>query len=229
MENNLREIIVTIKYERALKTYDSVANEEDKYFPPMSDGSLIVQKKSVGNISNFGENYGVIDIHGREIVPCIYDSCKPINENYYIVGKKYTSGGFNGDDYSYPEQQYGVVDTKGNELVPLKMKSIFYSGNLVSLYDFKDNYSVGLINESGKLDISDAYCQKLHGESLEDVYNIVSGTNKTAVVGKNIAIKREDYSNYQEFVEKYSDIVNQKNNNYGDKNSMSDESKGICR
>ena len=198
-----------IVYERAIKTYGG-GGANTEYYPVMENGLMIVEKTSVGGIAVLGSNYGVIDNLKNEVVPCIYDSCEPINEEYFIVGKDYTYGGMSGDDFSFPKQKYGIVDSNGNIIVPLEMDSINYKNGYVSIRGFNNDYYIGLIN-NGKLEISEALSYTIR-DSLEDVYNAISGTNKITAIGMGFILRDGDYANYDELKKAYCNFINMKNN-----------------
>lgn len=198
-----------IVYRRAVKTYGG-GGADTEFYSVMQNGSMVVQKTSVDGIAVLGSNYGVIDSSEKEIVPCIYDSCKPINENYFIVGKDYTSGYLDGNDYSLPKQRYGIVDSNGNEIVPLKMYFIDYNNGYVSISGFNNEYYIGLINND-KLEINEGLSYTI-SDSLEDVYNTIRGTNKMTVIGSDFILRDGDYNSYDEFKKAYIDFVNKKNN-----------------
>lgn len=210
-----------IVYERAIKTYGG-GGANTEYYPVMENGLMIVKKTSVGGIAVFGSNYGVIDNLKNEIVPCIYDSCKPINEEYFIVGKDYTSGGMSGDDFSYPKQKYGIVDSSGNIIVPLEMDFINYKNGYVSIHGFNNDYYIGLIN-NGKLEISEALSYTI-SDSLEDIYNAISGTNKITAIGMGFILRDGDYANYDELKKAYYDFINMKNNSQVSESISNEES-----
>lgn len=197
---------VQIKYELAIKKYgDGCA--ETEYYPIMSDGTAVVQKVAIQDIAVLGSNYGTIDKFGCEKIPCIYDSCEPINEKYYIVGKNYTDGGMSGDDYSFPKQKYGIVDSYGKEVIPLTMKYIINSSNHVSIIGFKDEYYIGLISQNGTLDFYEGLDFRFN-DSLEYRYKSITGTNKVTIIGKGFILKDGDYNNYQEFINAYHAYIN---------------------
>lgn len=212
-----------IVYRRAVKTYGG-AGADTELYPVMENGSMVVQKTSVDGISVFGSNYGVIDNSEKEIVPCIYDSCKPINENYFIVGKDYTYGYLDGDDYSFPKQKYGIVDSNGNEIVPLKMNFINYNDGYVSIIGFNKEYYIGLINND-KLEINEGLSYTM-SDSLEDVYNAIRGTGKMTALGRGFILRDGDYNSYDEFKKAFIDFTNKKNN-VQESESISNEESNI--
>lgn len=222
MDSSQNIIEVNIKYERVIKTYGG-GGAQTEYFPTMEDGSMIVVKRSVGGIAVLEANHGVIDAYGREKVPCIYDSCEPINSKLFIVGKNYTEGYLDGDDYSFPKQKYGIVDSNGNVLVPLEMKGIYYKDNYVSIRGFNNEYYIGLINQNHKLTINEGLSYTVN-DSLEDVYNALKGTNKIAAIGCGFILKDGDYSSFQEFIKAYYKFVNETNNSQFKEISIANES-----
>jgi len=217
MDNEQKTIEVTVKYEREIKTYGG-CGVETEYYPQMKNGSLIVKKVSVGGIAILSENRGVVDRYGREQVPCIYNSCKPINEKYFIVGLDYTDGGFSGDDYSFPKQKYGIVNSNGKEIVPLVMEYIIFHNNYVSISGFGGEFYIGLIDQSGKLSIHEGLKYTV-SDSRESIYNSLIGTNKIAIIGQGFVLRDGDFNNFQEFENAYIKFenayikfVNEKNN-----------------
>lgn len=140
-------IVIETKYELAIKTYGG-GGAETEYYPIMDDGTAIVKKTLVNGNVIFGSNYGTLDCFGREKIPCIWDSCKPINSKYYIVGKNNTEGYYNHDDYSFPNQKYGIVNEVGELVIPVSFSSIYFEDSEVSL--FKSDGSCEKISMNGE-------------------------------------------------------------------------------
>lgn len=206
MDEQQNIIKVTITYERAKYYSDNTY----KYFPTMENGFIIVRKLKAGEEAYFPYGkYGVIDSNGNEYVPCVYDSCEPINTRYYIVGKDYTEPGLSGDDYSFPKQKYGIYDTVYHrEIVPLTMRYISYheGNNYFEMADFNDKYFCGLLNKDGNFRIYEKLLFGF-GDSLEYIYKSVQGTGKVVVLARGFVLKDGDYNTFEDFQSAYYEIL----------------------
>lgn len=73
--------------------------------------------------------YGIADVHGNEIIPCIYDNILYSNEVYIVTNNK---------------ELKGIIDLKGKEIVPVQYKSI---SNL-KLLDYTNTDLAIIVNKS---------------------------------------------------------------------------------
>ena len=108
------------------------------------------------------EKFGVIDLKGQLVIPCIYDEMEPLfigNTNYFIVAQK------NG--------RYGIIDAQRSVVIPIEYEKITKSHNATTYAEVVKNSKAGLMDLA------------THKMVIPAVYDEVLVRNKGLVQVKN--------------------------------------------
>lgn len=84
---------------------------------------------------NNGENYGYIDISGKEVIPCIYKEAFDFDEGFAVVS--------NGE-------YYGVINSDGNKITDFEYFEIYKFNDGIAMVQKGEFRMFGFINERGE-------------------------------------------------------------------------------
>jgi len=130
------------KLSEALLKYDS--------FSDFSDGVSVVEKNG---------KYGLIDLAGKEVVPCIYDYISDFLDGFAAVEK---------------DDKLGYIDKTGKEVVPCIYSR--FSDTLIrtfhnDLVAVSKNDKMGFVDKSGKEIIPCIYDESYNSYTLNDIFS----------------------------------------------------------
>ncbi|MBK6700647.1 MAG: WG repeat-containing protein [Saprospiraceae bacterium] len=141
---------------------DSIGNETSKYYDEIEEISS--EQFSLYKVS-LNSRYGVIDIHGQEIIKPIYEEIEDLED----LGFKVKSG-----------ENYGVLNMEGKTVVPFVHKSRFrFDGmNSISykfmekLYDYNGEQKYGFDHDNINEDYQN-YLLTFTKNEKKGIYNII--------------------------------------------------------
>ena len=187
--NTYKSKAVNEKNETIFTQYDMV-----EVISNMDENNNLLTEKDILKVKKNGKN-GIINIEGKEIVPCEYEDIYELNgvKNSLITVK-------NG--------KKGLTDTKGNIIIGNEYKDI---GSLTSKYE--NGYIVQ--NNAGKFGVI-SYNKKIELEcKYEKVKNVFGSSNSSNfyVVKEDGKLKVVDNQGNNYLEDKYSDILSINDNN----------------
>lgn len=164
---------VANKEVRHIKDYifvsDGKSSKNDYYFA--NNNNYIVVKK--------GDNYGVIDFYGKEVIPCKYKNIKGIGNDLYIAQDKKGNYGLISSDKELINFNYKVIYySKGYYLlVDKNNKMALYDSELNDLTGFKMDYD-SLIEYNLRSDINSIRLEVVD-DNVYIINNNLEDVNKT--------------------------------------------------
>lgn len=143
----------------------------------VANGPIIKEYPGTSAKWNTFSNWGIIDTHGKTIIPCRYShiSIYP-SEELYIVST-----------LANDTRHYGVIDKRGSVVLPFNYS---YLGNLNSIVvysynanvEIEDNdYRQGEFHEDSTFGLMDSNFSML----TEAIYNIIATNDECIIVRKN--------------------------------------------
>ncbi len=108
------------------------------------DKEVLIAQVLPSSVENWHRKFGVIDMKGNTIVPFLYESIRPANENYLLVGEQ--------EKMNSSLRKFTYLDMHGKDVFGINFEAAnrFQEG----LAAVKKNGKWGVINQSGQLIIS---------------------------------------------------------------------------
>lgn len=154
--DSLGIVIIPSNYENIRRVGDIFKGYMDKKYYLMDkkgqllvhmgyDFARIVPDEKIIWVKN-NEKWGMLDLQGNELTPCIYDQLKP---DHGIIS-------------AMLDQKWGILDKKGNILVPMKYEYIKYFTK--NIYKTIQNGMVGLIDAKEQIIVEPIYTDIFIGD-----------------------------------------------------------------
>lgn len=159
--------------EKGVVTYEGIILSSDKY--------NTIEKTFIGSYLVSKENkYGVLNVKGEEIIPCIYDSIEChfsygeflVNEKTFETIRKALSSYIVSID-----KKYGAIDDVGNEIAPCIYDSIIFNkdGELIAKRSGEEKNLTPKVDSFIDRDYDYEYCHPTYGKYSGSYAQAVAG------------------------------------------------------